>query len=67
LSGSRRIGHDRDLLAHESVEQARFPRVGFSCDHHRQPVAQQRALPRGGFDGAEAFEHAAEALVDRGG
>jgi hypothetical protein len=62
---ARRVGHDGDLIADEPVEKARLAGVGFAGDHHRQPLAEQRALGGRRFDGAEALEHACQAIGDR--
>ena len=46
--GASNGGDDGQLSARERVEQRALARVGLAGDHHRQALAQQRALARFG-------------------
>ena len=52
-------GDDRQLGAGQRIEQRALAHVGLSCQHHLQPLAQQRALARPGH-------HARQRGGDRG-
>ena len=62
---ARNGGHDRGLVAGEAIEQAGLAGVRPARDHEREPIAQQRALPRALGEFGESTADGLHALAER--